>query len=62
VKPGKQHTSAGVNKTVDKHEIHQEVLEHIEDPIAKTVWEKWIAQGITKLITGPFGGKPCIAQ
>jgi len=44
---------------VDKHEIHQEVLEHLEDQIVKNVWLKWIAQGITKLNTGPLGGVPC---
>jgi len=31
-------------------EITQEVLDHIPDPIAKLVWEKWIAEGTARLI------------
>jgi len=33
-------------------EITQEVLDHIPDPIAKLVWEKWIAEG-TAVSTKP---------
>jgi len=31
-------------------EISQETLDHIPDPIAKLVWEKWIAEGKARLI------------
>ncbi|WFN33480.1 hypothetical protein L1S32_06355 [Methanogenium sp. S4BF] len=31
-------------------EIEQEVLNNIPDPIAKLVWEKWIAEGKARLI------------
>jgi len=31
-------------------EIEQEVLNHIPDPLAKLVWEKWIAEGKARLI------------
>ncbi|OPX70869.1 MAG: hypothetical protein A4E38_01284 [Methanoregulaceae archaeon PtaB.Bin108] len=33
------------------HEITQETLDHLPDPIAKLVWEKWIAEGKARLIT-----------
>lgn len=32
------------------HEISQEILEHLPDPIAWLVWEKWIAEGKAKLV------------
>jgi len=31
-------------------EISQEVLDHIPNPLAKLVWEKWIADGTARLI------------
>lgn len=31
-------------------EISQEILEHLPDPIARLVWEKWIAEGTARLI------------
>lgn len=33
------------------HEITQETLDHLPDPIAKLVWEKWIAEGKARLVT-----------
>jgi len=33
------------------HEITQEILNHLPDAIAKLVWEKWIAEGKTHLVT-----------
>lgn len=33
------------------HEITQETLDHLPDPIVKLVWEKWIAEGKTHLVT-----------
>jgi len=32
------------------HEITQETLDHLPDPIAKLVWEKWIAEGKARLV------------
>ncbi|MBP7145691.1 MULTISPECIES: hypothetical protein [unclassified Methanoculleus] len=43
-------------------EITQEVLDHIPDPIAKLVWEKWIADGKARLITPNNEGTKCKAQ
>lgn len=43
-------------------EITQEVLDHIPDPIAKIVWEKWIAEGKARLITSHNEGTKCTAQ
>ena len=43
-------------------EITQEVLDHIPDPIAKLVWEKWIADGKSRLITPNNEGTKCKAQ
>ncbi|HDR68028.1 MAG TPA: hypothetical protein ENN61_03145 [Bacteroidaceae bacterium] len=40
-------------------EIEQEVLNHIPDPLAKLVWEKWIAEGKARLIL-PNGGADLI--
>lgn len=42
-------------------EIHQEVLDHMPDPIAKLVWEKWIAEGKARLITRDSEVKKCRA-
>ena len=42
-------------------EITQETLDHIPDPIAKLVWEKWIAEGTARLITPETGVKKCRA-
>ncbi len=41
-------------------EISQETLDHIPDPIAKLVWEKWIAEGKSRLI--PSEVKKCTAS
>ncbi|KUK60617.1 MAG: Uncharacterized protein XD82_1564 [Methanoculleus marisnigri] len=43
-------------------EITQEVLDHIPDPIAKLVWEKWIADGKARLITPHNEGTKCNTQ
>ncbi len=40
-------------------EIHQEVLDHMPDPTAKIVWERWIAEGKARLITNESEGKKC---
>lgn len=41
-------------------EISQETLDHIPDPIARLVWEKWIAEGKARLI--PSEVKKCTAS
>jgi hypothetical protein len=43
-------------------EILQEVLDHIPDPIAKLVWEEWIAEGKARLITSHREGTKCKAE
>jgi len=40
-------------------EITQEVLDHIPDPIAKLVWEKWIFEGKARLINPNSKVKKC---
>lgn len=41
-------------------EISQEVLDHIPDPIAKLVWEKWIQDGKARLITRDEEAARCV--
>ena len=45
-------------------EINKQTLDHIYDPIAKLVWEKWISEGKARLIdnTPGIGGEKCQAQ
>jgi len=43
-------------------EISQEVLDHIPDPIAKLVWEKWIAEGTARLISTEREVQRCSTQ
>lgn len=43
-------------------EITQEVLDHIPDPIAKLVWEKWIAEGTARLIQPGHEVQGCKSQ
>ncbi|WP_292347205.1 hypothetical protein [Methanoregula sp. PtaB.Bin085] len=38
-------------ENTNMHEITQETLDHLPDPIAKLVWEKWIAEGKARLVT-----------
>ena len=40
-------------------EIRQEALDHIPDPIARLVWEKWIAEGKARLIPSNSEVKNC---
>lgn len=43
-------------------EIDKQTLDHIPDPIARLVWEKWISEGKAKLIDNTPGGEACQAQ
>ena len=38
--------------------IHQKALDMMQDPIAMMVWEKWIAEGKAKVITGDQNSDP----
>jgi hypothetical protein len=45
-------------------EIDKQTLDHLPDPIAKLVWEKWLVEGKARLIdnTPGSGGEKCQAQ
>jgi hypothetical protein len=43
-------------------EISQEILDHLPDPIARLVWEKWIAEGTARLISSGNEVQSCRAQ
>jgi hypothetical protein len=43
-------------------EISQEVLDHIPNPLAKLVWEKWIQDGTARLITRDKEAARCTPQ
>ncbi|WP_165394862.1 hypothetical protein [Methanofollis fontis] len=42
-------------------EISQEVLDHMPDPIARMVWERWIEDGTARLKTYQSEGQKCRA-
>jgi hypothetical protein len=46
----------------DMREISQEILDHLPDPIARLVWEKWIAEGTARLIPAEREVQRCSAQ
>lgn len=43
-------------------EISQEVLDHIPNPLAKLVWEKWIADGTARVIARDEEAARCTPQ
>ncbi len=43
-------------------EITQEMLDRIRSPIAKRIWEKWIADGKARLIPQQREGTKCRAE
>ncbi|MBP2145463.1 hypothetical protein J2129_000917 [Methanofollis sp. W23] len=42
-------------------EISQETLDHMPDPIAKMIWEKWIEDGKARLKTPHNEAQKCQA-
>ena len=43
-------------------EISQELLDHMPDPIAKMIWERWIEDGTARLKTYKSEGQKCKAM
>jgi hypothetical protein len=45
------------HQEIHTEEIDKQTLDHIYDPIAKLVWEKWIAEGKARLIDNTPGSE-----